>query len=99
MAETIERVKADDPRELKKQISDLKKQLLAEVSNRGNKITAPDTQRVEVLTDADRELLKTLAGEFSTFSEDITARGRRDVGQPGGTGEGHNRRGARTLVR
>jgi len=57
MAATIEKAKADDPRELRKQIAELKKQL--EVANRQQKVASPASlqKRVDVLTDTDRKLL------------------------------------------
>jgi hypothetical protein len=57
LAATIEKAKADDPRELKRQIADLQRQLSSK------KVTlAPDVQSTKaLLTDADRALLKDLA--------------------------------------
>jgi len=54
MAATIERAKADDPKELRRQIADLRKQLSA-----AHKVEAPKPERVEVsvLTNEDREVL------------------------------------------
>lgn len=61
MAATIERAKADDPRELRKQIADLKAQkakLEQEVTKAAARpAPAGKTKDVPALTDADRELL------------------------------------------
>lgn len=56
MAQTIERAAADDPRELRKRVVELQR-YIREFENR-----KPDTQRVEVsvLTDTDRELLRSV---------------------------------------
>lgn len=62
MAATIERAKADDPRELRRQIAELKKQAAA-----GTKIV-PDRHKESskpLLTDADRALLERLASRVS----------------------------------
>lgn len=57
MAATIEKAKADDPRELRKQIVELRKELVAKVSIQPSKERVSE-KRVDVLTDADRDLLK-----------------------------------------
>lgn len=67
MAATIERAKADDPRELRKRIAELER----ETKTAKTAPPATSTKDVEVLTAADRELLKALREEFSTFSQDI----------------------------
>ena len=69
MAATIEKAKADDPRELRKQIADLKKEIAGKVS------LAPSKEKTKpVLTDADRELLKALGGDLREFVEAIATR-------------------------
>lgn len=67
---TIEKAKADDPRELRKQIAGLKKELSS------TKITlAPDVKPTgkPALTDADRELLARLAEAVRKRTEDLQA--------------------------
>jgi hypothetical protein len=71
---TIEKAKADDPRELKKQIAELKKELAAKVS------VAPSNERsTPVLTEAERALLKTVAEEFRDFVDSIADRADRTL--------------------
>lgn len=62
MAETIERAKADDPKELRKQLIDVRRQLDAALKNADVKKTSTSLQAkdVPVLTEADRALLKSL---------------------------------------
>jgi molecular chaperone GrpE (heat shock protein) len=57
MAATIEKAKADDPRELRKQIADLKKQLGSKLDSTSGKQPLPVGKPVPALTDADRALL------------------------------------------
>jgi hypothetical protein len=67
MAETVEKAKAEDPRELKKTIADLKKQLAA-------KQPAPAAVKgktVAALTDADRALLGRLGAALETMAETL----------------------------
>lgn len=73
MAATIERAKADDPKELKKQLAAAQAEItnLRKSSNRNEKPALEKPKDVPVLTDADRELLKSLRDEFLTFSESI----------------------------
>src|SRR5262249_4137600 len=70
MAATIEKAKADDPRELRKQISGLKKQLESNFDS----IRIQPAIGKPALTDADRQLLKTLGEEFREFIETIAAK-------------------------
>lgn len=65
MATTIEKAKADDPRELRRQIADLQQQV-AQAAKQPNQKIEPKRQpkRVEVLTDADRALLEKVAGRL-----------------------------------
>lgn len=56
MAETVEKAKAEDPRELKKTIAELRKELTAKSSVPNPKENISE-RRVEVLTDADRARL------------------------------------------
>lgn len=81
MGDAVARAKADDPRELRKQLAEQGKQLSAKdaqlrqlqagESKQGNKITAPNTP---ALTAADRELLAALREDFRTFSDDIAGK-------------------------
>jgi hypothetical protein len=75
MQATIEKAKADDPRELRKTIADLKKQLGSKVSIEiDRKAVSPSTpKRVEVLTDADRALLEKFAGVLNARAGDLRA--------------------------
>lgn len=68
MAATIEKAKADDPRELRARIGALERELATRI--KGVTLTAetPATP-VEVLTDADRELLGTAVAEMRRHSE------------------------------
>jgi hypothetical protein len=68
MAATIEKAKADDPRELRKTIAELKKQLALKSSPVSEKVTAPVGKPVPVLTDADRALLGKLADHIANLS-------------------------------
>lgn len=78
MSATIERAKADDPRELRKLLAQKDKQIkhLARVTSGLSSSNEEAKQEVErpVLTEADRELIRGLAGDFRTFSEDIAAK-------------------------
>lgn len=76
MAATIEKAKADDPRELRKQIAELKKQLVVgtkQVPEQHSKSSARPA-----LTDADRTLLEKVAGSMTALraklAEHIEAR-------------------------
>lgn len=78
MSATLERAKADDPTELRKQladrdreIQDLRKSRSKNSANYSDSMTTPQP----LLTDADRELLRALREDFETFSKDIGARG------------------------
>jgi hypothetical protein len=71
MAATIEKAKADDPRELRKQIADLKKALAAKHPPAP---AAAKEKRVEVLTDADRAFLAALDGRLSDTMDAIAER-------------------------
>lgn len=71
-AATIEKVKADDPKELRKEILSLKKEIVA--LKQGQSEVKPERVEVSVLTDADRELLKAAEGTaefFETWSRDV----------------------------
>jgi hypothetical protein len=57
MTATIEKAKAEDPRELRKQVADLKKQLALKVSTPPEKVSASVREK-PILTDADRALLE-----------------------------------------
>jgi hypothetical protein len=89
MAATIEKAKADDPRELRKQIADLKKQLVNSQLPTGKQNSpAPKTVEKFVLKDGQLaraekvvERCEQLAGKFSEFEEDlrVTAKEIRDA--------------------
>lgn len=66
MAATIERAKADDPKELKKQIVELRKQLGSKV----DPSPAPKIVEKAALTDADRKLIEKLADGLRLRLED-----------------------------
>jgi uncharacterized protein DUF87 len=68
MAATIEKAKADDPRELRKQIADLKKELAAKHPPAP---AAAKEKRVEVLTDADRAKLTELVTVLTALRKDV----------------------------
>jgi uncharacterized protein len=80
MVATIEKAKADDPRELRKQIGELRRELEA-----AKHLKVPDKDRpkptsVEVLTDADRALLGDLVASLRSVAEDFfTGGGARSV--------------------
>ena len=76
MAATIERAKADDPRELRKQLADKDRRITQlEKGTSGSSLSNENAkQEVPLLTDADRALLTQLGQEFATFSEDIGAK-------------------------
>jgi hypothetical protein len=61
MAATIEKAKADDPRELRKQIADLKKEL----SKPGQIVPTGTNSSKPILTDADRALLEKWTGAIA----------------------------------
>jgi uncharacterized protein len=73
IAATIEKAKADDPRELRKELATVRKQLAdaQRVSSSSQQASKPGKT---ALTDADRELLKTLAADFREFVDAIAAR-------------------------
>lgn len=73
MAETIERAKQDDPRELRKTIADKDKRI-KELETRPAAAKQSAKQEVPALTDADRELLKALRADLQAFGEDIAAK-------------------------
>lgn len=67
IAETIERAKADDPKELRRRIAELEKQL------KGHKCPEASVERVEVpvLDDLDRDLLTRTAGDLTQIADKI----------------------------
>jgi hypothetical protein len=71
MAETVARAKADDPKELRKQIAELQRQIKAvEVQQASRKVTA-EIREVSVLTDEDRALLHTTVDVFTGMRSTI----------------------------
>jgi hypothetical protein len=84
MAATIEKAKADDPRELRKQIAELRQQV-AKLSEPGQSVpTGTKTVEKFVLTDGDRAVLEKLAGrllEVSGYVSKIREQTIEDVGE------------------
>lgn len=70
MAATIEKAKADDPRELKKQIAELKKQL-AQPAPQANPNNEPIRQPKPGLTDADRALATKLIDTINRNGQEL----------------------------
>lgn len=68
---TIEKAKAEDPKELRKELANVKAQLAKAQQVKPESVKPNVTKNVQVLTDADRELLKTVAEEFREFVEAI----------------------------
>ena len=69
MTETVERAKAEDPKELRKQIADLRRQLSAAPA-----ITAPSVRvEVPVLTPGAREAISALVASLSSLGPAITS--------------------------
>jgi uncharacterized protein len=80
LADTIEKAKADDPRELRKTIADLQRQLAVKNLPAGKNLTE-EIREVPILTDADRELLakqrtylEQMAGKLGVFEEETIAK-------------------------
>src|SRR6185503_19632553 len=71
MAATIEKAKADDPRELRKQIADLRKQVGSKVDTTYREPKAVDKP---VLTDADRKLLERFTQTWMKAGGELGAR-------------------------
>lgn len=63
MAETVEKAKAEDPRELKKIIAELKKQLGSKLDS--TSAVPAKEKRVAVLTDGDRALIEKLTKKYA----------------------------------
>ena len=85
MAATIEKAKAEDPRELRRQIADLTKQLAAKVSDRFTKAVAPKSVEKFVLKDGQLaraekllERIDQLANKYSTVRRRPARHGERD---------------------
>jgi uncharacterized protein len=74
MAATIEKAKADDPRELRRQIAELKKQAADFTQAAAVKVPTTPAKSVEVLTDADRDLLRDLAARMTARADAIADR-------------------------
>lgn len=75
MAATVERAKADDPKELRKQLAERDRQIRALTDSRKTSIESPGKD-VPVLTDADRKLLEKVvegAGALADRDEDAVA--------------------------
>lgn len=71
MAATIEKAKADDPRELRKQVAALAKELEAATRLKVSVQTGAKTKSVAVLADTDRALLEKLAAQLTAARERI----------------------------
>jgi uncharacterized protein YukE len=69
MAETVERARADDPKELRKQLAEKDREIRA-LSDSRNTSIQPAGKDVPVLTDADRRLLEKIAGAYREYSTD-----------------------------
>jgi hypothetical protein len=76
MSDAIERQKAEDPRELRKQIAELKRAAEQEklLASKKNVLADKPVKRVEVLTDADRELLTRVLLQMSNVSAGLANR-------------------------
>lgn len=75
MSATIERAKADDPKELRKQLVEKDRRIRElERATPAPQPAASKTVDVEILTEQDRELLADLRNDFATFSAEIGAR-------------------------
>lgn len=77
IAATIERAKADDPRELRKQIVELKKQL-AQVATQAHPKSEPNRQ---ALTEADRALLEKVGSQVAETARQLTSNAAYDIDQ------------------
>lgn len=73
MSETIEKAKADDPRELRKRIAELEKQAEEHVKQSARNEPIRQVKRVEVLTDADRALLDNVSKRLAERSDILKA--------------------------
>jgi hypothetical protein len=73
MAATIEKAKADDPRELRKQIAELKKQLGSKLDSTAIQLAAPNTVEKSVLTDKDRQVLSNWTERLTALSASLVA--------------------------
>lgn len=72
IGDAVDKAKADDPRELRKRIVELERQLKAgQIVPAGTNLPGKDKP---ALTDADRELLKGLGSDFRKFIDAIAAR-------------------------
>lgn len=75
MAATIEKAKADDPKTLRAEIADLRRQIARPTPPASSKSAAdrpPDAPKtVEILTDADRELLRTTAAKLDEVMREL----------------------------
>lgn len=69
MAATLERAKADDPRELRRQIAQLKKDLAAKPAAAPAPARAPKTREVPVIKDAQLKRFEVLAGRITAEAE------------------------------
>lgn len=72
IGEAVEQAKADDPRELRRQIAELKSQVV-KAASQPKPTGAPERQPKPVLTDADRALLEKWAGTLAAAVEKIKA--------------------------
>jgi uncharacterized protein len=71
MAATIEKARADDPRELRKQIAELKKELTKQGSAPVQTVANHKIVEKPVLTDADRALLTKIAAKLELIENEI----------------------------
>lgn len=70
MAATIEKAKAEDPKELRKTIGELQRQLKSSAVVEKVSATVVKEKRVEVLTDADRAQLEKVRGRLEAWAGD-----------------------------
>lgn len=74
MAATIERAKADDPKELKKKIADLEKQLKAKPAAVPATVEKPTLFRVPVIGESDWKALEKINRNMLDLGSELTAR-------------------------
>jgi hypothetical protein len=80
MAETIERAKADDPKELRKQIADLERKLRTE-TGKVLPAAAASAKTVEILSDADRERLSSHRAQLVAIADELGQKSAGIVGE------------------
>lgn len=72
MAETIERAKADDPKELRKELASVRQELKrAQQVTPSSQQASPQPKAVEILTEADRERLTAHRAQLVAIAEEL----------------------------